>query len=106
MPRPELVARVNGGLEHSPVVLILGPRQCGRTTLAQMLGEKQSGSYYDLESPRDLARLVHPQTILEAGFPWRAQDTQAGAGCSRPTPTGLQALQKSAFGSTRGKCRG
>lgn len=66
IPRPELVARVNDGLAHSPVTLILGPRQCGKTTLAQMLGEKQSGSYYDLENPRDLARLEHPQTVLEA----------------------------------------
>lgn len=64
--RPELMAQVNAGLEHSPVTLILGPRQCGKTTLARMLGERQTGSYYDLESPRDLARLVHPQTVLEA----------------------------------------
>jgi len=48
------------------VTLILGPRQCGKTTLAQMLGQRQAGSYYDLESPRDLARLAHPQTVLEA----------------------------------------
>ena len=66
IPRPELVERVNSGLEHSPVTLILGPRQCGKTTLAQLLGEKQAGSYYDLESPRDLARLANPQTVLEA----------------------------------------
>ncbi|MBM3878371.1 MAG: ATP-binding protein [Verrucomicrobia bacterium] len=66
IPRPELVERVNAGLEHSPVTLILGPRQCGKTTLAQMLGQRQAGSYYDLESPRDLARLAHPQTVLEA----------------------------------------
>ena len=66
IPRPELVERVQTGLKHSPVTLILGPRQCGKTTLAQMLGEKQAGSYYDLESPRDLARLTHPQTVLEA----------------------------------------
>jgi len=66
IPRPKLVARVNDGLAHSPVTLILGPRQCGKTTLAQMLGERQAGSYYDLESPRDLTRLAHPQTVLEA----------------------------------------
>jgi len=66
IPRPELVARVNDGLKHSPVTLILGPRQCGKTTLAKMMGEKQAGSYYDLENPRDLGRLVHPQTVFEA----------------------------------------
>ena len=64
--RPELVDRVEEGLACSPVTLILGPRQCGKTTLARLLGEKQAGSYYDLESPRDLARLAQPQTVLEA----------------------------------------
>src|ERR1035437_696563 len=64
--RPELVKRVSAGLEHSPVTLILGPRQCGKTTLARQLGQNQEGSYYDLESPRDLARLAQPQTVLEA----------------------------------------
>ena len=64
--RPELVDRVEEGLARSPVTLILGPRQCGKTTLARLLGEKQAGSYYDLESPRDLARLAQPQTVLEA----------------------------------------
>jgi predicted AAA+ superfamily ATPase len=64
--RPELVERVTAGLKHSPVTLILGPRQCGKTTLARKLGEKQEGSYYDLESPRDLGRLAQPQTALEA----------------------------------------
>ena len=64
--RPELLERVTTGLKNSPVTLILGPRQCGKTTLARQLGEKEEGSYYDLESPRDLARLGQPQTILEA----------------------------------------
>ena len=63
--RPELMAKVTDGLENSPVTLILGPRQCGKTTLARQLGEKQEGSYYDLENPRDLARLGQPQTVLE-----------------------------------------
>ncbi len=66
LDRPELVERVTAGLKHSPVTLILGPRQCGKTTLARKLSEKQEGSYYDLESPRDLARLAQPQTALEA----------------------------------------
>lgn len=66
IPRPELVERVTAGLDHSPVTLILGPRQCGKTTLGRQLGEKQEGSYYDLENPRHSARLAQPQTVLEA----------------------------------------
>jgi predicted AAA+ superfamily ATPase len=46
----------------SPVVAILGPRQSGKTTLARMMGAEH---YFDLENPRDLARLEHPQTVLE-----------------------------------------
>lgn len=64
--RPELERKVAVGLEHSPVTLLLGPRQCGKTTLARQLGAGREGSYYDLESPRDLARLAQPQTVLEA----------------------------------------
>lgn len=45
-----------------PVVALLGPRQCGKTTLANTLPYTQ---YFDLESPRHLARLDHPQIALE-----------------------------------------
>lgn len=45
-----------------PVVAILGPRQCGKTTLARMLN---ADHYFDLENPRDAARLDQPQLALE-----------------------------------------
>lgn len=64
--RPEITKKVTNGLKTSPVTLILGPRQCGKTTLARQLGEPQAGSYFDLENPRDLARLAQPLTVLEA----------------------------------------
>jgi hypothetical protein len=40
-------------LKSFPAVAILGPRQCGKTTLARSLG----GVYYDLEKERDRFRL-------------------------------------------------
>lgn len=46
-----------------PVTAILGTRQCGKTTLARQFPFKH---YFDLENPRDLARLEHPQLALEA----------------------------------------
>lgn len=49
-------------IQFSPVVAILGPRQSGKTTLAKMVN---ADHYFDLENPRDLARLEHPQTALE-----------------------------------------
>ena len=45
-----------------PVTAILGPRQCGKTTLARTLGADHT---FDLENPQDLARLEQPQLALE-----------------------------------------
>lgn len=45
-----------------PVTAILGPRQCGKTTLARLFKADHS---FDLENPRDLARLEQPQLALE-----------------------------------------
>src|SRR5665647_705608 len=45
-----------------PVTAILGPRQCGKTTLA---GTFDADHSFDLENPRDIARLEQPQLALE-----------------------------------------
>ncbi|HOG18332.1 MAG TPA: ATP-binding protein [Syntrophales bacterium] len=45
-----------------PVTAILGPRQCGKSTLGRSL---KADAYFDLENPRDIARLEHPQLALE-----------------------------------------
>jgi len=44
------------------VTAILGPRQCGKTTIAKKF---QFDHYFDLENPRDTARLENPQITLE-----------------------------------------
>ncbi len=49
-------------LHEFPVTALLGPRQCGKTTLARALTAER---FYDLENPRDLAALAEPQTALE-----------------------------------------
>ncbi|MGH2361272.1 MAG: ATP-binding protein [bacterium] len=47
---PRLVeTRLEEALGDSPVVLIHGPRQCGKTTLAQRIGEKRSYAYFNLD---------------------------------------------------------
>jgi predicted AAA+ superfamily ATPase len=50
-----------------PVVALLGPRQVGKSTLARAFrGSKaKATNYFDLESPRDLARLQNPELVLE-----------------------------------------
>ena len=45
---------------------LLGPRQCGKTTLAHILPGKKPVQYLDLESPADLAMLRNPQLFLES----------------------------------------
>jgi len=62
--RDALRKHVRQALERSRVVALIGPRQCGKTTLAQDLVEVDSPNYFDLEDPDGLARLVEPMTAL------------------------------------------
>jgi len=48
-----------------PAVLLLGPRQVGKTTLANQAGEDPGALYLDLESVRDTAKLSEPESYLE-----------------------------------------
>ncbi len=63
--RKQLLARLRAGLRTSPAVALLGPRQCGKTTLARQLADTSKSTYFDLENPVDLARLSEPLTALE-----------------------------------------
>jgi hypothetical protein len=51
-------------LAEVPAVVLLGPRQSGKTTLAQSLGEKWRALYLDLESEQDRAKLAEPELYL------------------------------------------
>jgi predicted AAA+ superfamily ATPase len=51
-------------LERQPAVVLLGPRQVGKTTLAYQVSEKQNSIYLDLESPEDLQKLSDPLLYL------------------------------------------
>lgn len=64
LPRPSRLAALEAALARSPVVAVLGPRQCGKTTLARQLVPAASANYFDLEDPISLARLDHPLTAL------------------------------------------
>lgn len=54
-------------LKENPVVAILGPRQCGKTTLSKQFSRNVSEEvhFFDLEDPRHLARLENPTLALE-----------------------------------------
>ncbi len=58
------VAIVRQALRRSPVTVLLGPRQCGKTTLARQLVPATSLNYFDLEDPQSLARLNQPDIAL------------------------------------------
>ncbi len=57
---------VKAALKRSRVVAILGPRQCGKTTLARQFVPVESINYFDLEDPASLARLSEPETALRS----------------------------------------
>jgi predicted AAA+ superfamily ATPase len=45
-------------------VALLGPRQCGKTTLARQFVTPDSLNYFDLEDPQSVARLTEPDMAL------------------------------------------
>lgn len=48
-------------LAEAPAVVLTGPRQVGKTTLALEIAEKRKAVYLDLESETDRARLAEPE---------------------------------------------
>src|ERR1700737_4621744 len=58
------IVLVRTALRRSRVVALVGPRQCGKTTLAREFVAPDSLNYFDLEDPRSLARLTEPDTAL------------------------------------------
>ncbi len=63
--RNELSDLINRRLKQSPAVALLGPRQCGKSTLARSIAAQSSSTYFDLESPADLRALSEPMSALE-----------------------------------------
>jgi predicted AAA+ superfamily ATPase len=53
-------------LENFPVTAILGPRQCGKSTLAKQITSQKDSIYLDLEKPSDLAKLENPEWFFNA----------------------------------------
>ena len=62
LPRPRELQALRAKLRRAPITALLGPRQCGKTTLARSL---KAEHFFDLEDPRSLARLDEPQTALQ-----------------------------------------
>lgn len=63
--RVKRLSEIKDAVGRSRVVGLIGPRQCGKTTLARELVEHDSLNYFDLEDPASLARLDDPKLALE-----------------------------------------
>jgi hypothetical protein len=63
--RPRILADIRRALRRSRVVAPIGPRQCGKTTVARQIVPVDSPNYFDLEDPAGLARLAEPLTALD-----------------------------------------
>ncbi len=59
-----LIEKIQKALARSRVVGLIGPRQCGKTTLAREFVKEISPNYFDLEDPESLARLHEPMIAL------------------------------------------
>ncbi len=62
--RTRLQNRVLRAIKANPVTALIGPRQCGKTTLARQIAEARGAEYFDLEDPVSERRLAAPMTAL------------------------------------------
>ena len=56
--RQNLLRRIEKGFLESPIVLLLGPRQCGKTTLARHFEGRPDVHWFDLENYLHASRLA------------------------------------------------
>ena len=63
LPRKELYQAIMSAVNRAPVTLLLGARQCGKTTIAREIHRIHGGAFFDLEDPEtplwpDIAKTV------------------------------------------------
>ena len=72
-PYPRLAeARLAEALTDTPVVLVHGPRQCGKTTLARMVGNRTGHAYFTFDDAATLAAAKADPTGFVDDLPERA----------------------------------
>jgi len=64
MIKRELMKTLKSRLDSQAGVVLLGPRQVGKTTLALEVARERGGLYLDLENPADLAKLSDPAAFF------------------------------------------
>ena len=65
--RKAYIQKIEDEFRVHPVVAILGPRGCGKTTLAKQYAQSTKNNFhvFDLENPEDLAALDNPTFLFE-----------------------------------------
>jgi len=64
--RPEFIKEIEVSIRNNPVTAIMGPRQCGKTTLARAIAQSTESTIFDLEDPADFDLLsTTPKIILQ-----------------------------------------
>ena len=64
--REKLIQQIQKALRRSRVVVLLGPRQCGKTTLAREFLSSEKRNYFDLEDTDHLLRLDDAKSELSS----------------------------------------
>src|SRR3990167_10915978 len=60
------LSRIDYYFQVTPIVALLGPRQCGKTTLALEYAKKHElVTHFDCENPMHLLRLENPMLALQ-----------------------------------------
>jgi uncharacterized protein len=62
--RSRAEAEVLLSLADTPVTTLLGPRQCGKTTLARQIGDLSGATLFDLQDPEVAAAFQNPKLVL------------------------------------------
>lgn len=61
----DIESQVLQSIGHYPVIAVIGPRQCGKSTLVKhLIRERENTTYLDLERPSDLQKLDNTEWYL------------------------------------------
>jgi uncharacterized protein len=64
--RPGFIKEIETSIRNNPITAIMGPRQCGKTTLARAIARSAESTIFDLEDPADFDLLSqNPKLILQ-----------------------------------------
>ena len=66
LSRTYFLEKLTAAIQRAPITALVGPRQCGKTTLARQVAESYSAIFFDLESAIDQRRLQNPEFTLRS----------------------------------------